>query len=120
MPVNTQTSAIMVETTCSPKLGPPGSPQKLSMKISGLNLPRSTMDNTNMPSGTSFASVTIVLMPAASLTPRVTKNVRNHRNTLAQMIEIMLLPSPNTGKKYPSALKSSNAKLTFERHALIQ
>ena len=31
MPVNTHTRAIMVETTCVPKSGPPGSPQKLSM-----------------------------------------------------------------------------------------
>ena len=57
------------------------------------------MLSTKSPSGTNFAKVTIVLMPAASLTPRSTRAVRNHRNTLAQMMESRLLPVPNAGKK---------------------
>ena len=99
MPVKTHTRAIMVETACSPNPGPAGSPQKLSIKISTLNLPRRTMLSTKSPSGTSFANVTIVLMPAASLTPRSTRAVRNHRNTLAQTMESRLFPAPNAGKK---------------------
>ena len=40
--------------------------------------------------------------------------------TVAQTKETRLLPAPNTGKKYPSAPNMRMAKLTLEKHALIQ
>lgn len=43
-----------------------------------------------------------------------------HKKMLAHTMDSTLLPAPNAGKKYPNALKSSNAKLTLDRHALIQ
>ena len=69
------------------------------MKMAGSNLPSSRMDTTKRPNGTSLAMVTMVLMPAASLTPRLTRYVSTQRKMDAQTHETMLLPSPNTGKK---------------------
>ena len=78
------------------------------------------MERTNKPRGTSLASVTMVLMPAASFTPRSTSAVSTHRKMLAHTMDSTLFPAPNAGKKYPSALNSSRAKLTLDRQALIQ
>ena len=120
MPVNTHTSAIMVDTICVPRSGPPASPQKFSMKMAGSNLPSSAMDSTNSESGTSFAMVTMTLMPAASFTPRDTSHTSSHRNADAHTHDSRLLPLSNGWKKYPSAENSRMANDTFDRHADTQ
>ena len=106
IPTNTHTRATMVDDTCVRKSGPPGSPQKFSMKMVGLNLPRRRIETMKRPSGTNFAKVTITFTPVASFTPRDTKKAMNHKKIEAQIKEGRLFPSPNTGKKYPSAPKS--------------
>ena len=120
MPVNTHTSAIMVEMICVPMSGPPGSPQKFSMKMAGSNFPSKTMDSTNRAIGTSFAMVTMTLMPAASFTPRDTSHTSTQRNAEAHRHESRLLPLSNGWKKYPSAENNRMANETFDRHAEIQ
>ena len=89
----------MVEVIWVKKSGPPGSPQKLSIKMAGSNFPKSAIETINNVRGTNFAIVTTTLIPVASLTPRDTKNAINHKKIEAQIREGRLLPAPKTGKK---------------------
>ena len=63
----------------------------------------------NRNSGTSFAIVVTTLINAAPWTPFSTRVWTSHRQIEAPITEMTLLPLPNAGTNYDSALKMATA-----------
>ena len=101
MPMNTKTVTSMVLRTCSKRLasGMPWPPQKFTVKRFAWNANANRIMNTRI--GTTFATVTIVLMKAACCTPRRIVKWKIHIPNEATAMAAGVLPSPNNGKKAP-------------------
>ena len=96
------------------------SPQKFVINVSRLNFDMRGMATMNTNMGISLHIVTSVVINVACLTPFNTRATKSHTNMEPAMTETTLLPFPKTGKKYPSAPKSSVIYDTLQMRALIQ
>ena len=72
------------------------------------------------PMGTIFATVAMVLSAAACFTPRSTSTCTPHSRIDAETMATTVVPSPNTGKNWPSVALISTRQATSARQQPIQ
>src|SRR5450830_288898 len=118
IPMNTQTVTSIVVLTCVSIDPSFTSPQKVKVNVSKLNaIATNTM---KISKGMTLARVTTAFKTTAPRMPFNTNACTVQSSVDAPTIAAAVLPSPNTGKKYPKAPNAATRYPTLPIQALTQ